>query len=174
MKEQPTHTGCRRPRGRISVLTVSEKSNHWRWIHAWLKRQNGNGDIHLWEQQKETQTSPKSFPLKQIFPDHMTKDDFLTDPWSSHLSHRLHPFRHTCVYGCCLHSPYIPGILHSLQKGNQVQLRDHEACLSEKGDSSVSNPICIQVRRQGVVEYWHSLEKWFPQILYWKYLYNAN
>ena len=170
MKEQPTHTGCRRPRGRISVLTVSEKSNHWRWIHAWLKRQNGNGDIHLWEQQKETQTSPKSFPLKQIFPDRMTKDDFLTDPWSSHLSHRLHPFRHTCVYGCCLHSPYIPGILHSLQKGNQVQLRDHEACLSEKGDSSVSNPICIQVRRQGVVEYWHSLEKWFPQILYWKHL----
>ena len=49
----------------------------------------------------------KAFPLKQIFPNHMTKDDFLTDPWTSHLSHRLHPFTHTWVHGHCLHSPYV-------------------------------------------------------------------
>ena len=31
----------------------------------------------------------------------------------------------TWVYGC-LHSPYIPGILHLLQKHDQVRLRDHK------------------------------------------------
>ena len=52
---------------------------------------------------------------------------------ASHLSHRLHPFTPTWVYACCLHSPYIPEILHLLQKGDQVWLRDHKTCSSEKG-----------------------------------------
>ena len=61
-----------------------------------------------------------------------TKDSFLSDAWASHLNHLLPPFRHTWVYCCCLHSPYIPRILHFLQKGDQVWLRDYETCSSEK------------------------------------------
>ena len=44
-------------------------------------------------------------------------------PRTSHLSH-LHPFIPTWVNGYGPHSPYIPGILQLLQKGDQVQLRD--------------------------------------------------
>ena len=62
-------------KGRISVLIVNEKSNHWRWIHEWLKRQNEEGDIHLWQQKKYNQTSPKSYPLKQIFWNHIQRID---------------------------------------------------------------------------------------------------
>ena len=74
----------------------------------------------------------KPFSLKQIFQNHVMKDEFLTVPWTSHLSHHLHPFIPTWVNGCCLHSPYIPGILQLLQKGDQVQFRD-KTCWSEKG-----------------------------------------
>lgn len=119
----------------------------------------------------------KSFRLKQIFPNHMTKHDFLTDPWTSHLSHRPHVFTCTCVYGCCLNSPYIPGILHLLQKGDQVWLRDHKTCLSEK-------EILFFARRFFSFQYntywWEEKvcliqpREWFPQILYWKQLYNTN
>ena len=66
----------------------------------------------------------KPLPLKQIFKSHVTKDEFLTAPWTTDLSLHLHPFIPTWVTGCCLHSPYIPGILQLFQKADQVQLRD--------------------------------------------------
>ena len=74
----------------------------------------------------------KPFLLKQIFQSHVTKDEFLTAPWTTHLSLHLHPFIPTWVTGCCLHSPYIPGILQLFQKGDQVQLGD-KPCWPEKG-----------------------------------------
>ena len=57
------------------------------------------------------------------------------DPWTSHLSHRLHPFTTTWVCGYSLHSPSIPRKLSLLQKGDRVWLRDHSTCSSEKGMS---------------------------------------
>ena len=132
MKEQPTHASCHKPRREFEfslwMRKVIMELNSWM-----IERQNKPGNVRLWQQQKLTQSSSKSFPLKHIFPRHMTKDDFLTAPWTSHLSHQLHPFTPTWVCGCWVRSPYIPGILHLLQKGDQVWLRDHKTCSSEKG-----------------------------------------
>ena len=74
----------------------------------------------------------KPLPLKQISQSHVTKDEFLVAPWTTHLSLHLHSFIPTWVTGCCLHSPYIPGSLQFFQKGDQVLLRD-KPCSSEKG-----------------------------------------
>ena len=121
---------------------------------------------------------PKSFPLKMIFQNHLMKGDFLTAPWTSPLSH-LHPFVPTWVYGCCFPSPYIPGMFRLLQKGDQVQLRAHRTCSSEKGIFVLSEI------HQCPIQYVFSWDenardnvkepgKWFPQILYSNHLYNTN
>ena len=94
--------------------------------------------------------------------------------WDLSLSHRLHPFTPTCVYGWWLQSPYIPGILHLLQKGDQVQLRD-KPCSLEKG---IFVLLEIHQYRIQYVFRWDenafSSRKWFPEILYSKLLYNTN
>ena len=89
--------------------------------------------------------------------------------------HMLHPFRHTWEYGCCLHSPYIPEILHLLQKDDQIWLRDHKTCSSEKG---IFVLLEIHQYRIQYVFRWDenafSSRKRFPEILYSKPLYNTN
>ena len=122
---------------------------------------------------------PKSFPPKMIFQNHLTKDDFLTTPWTSDLSHHLHPFIHTWEYCCWLHSPYTPGIIQLLQKGNQVQLRAHKTCSSEKGIFvfqrliSVQSNICsVETRTQETMLIQPG--KWFPQIVFSNHLYNTD
>ena len=132
MKEQPTHASCHKPRREfefsLQMGKVIMELNSWM-----IERQKETGKVRLSQQPKLTQSSPKSFPLEHAFPSHRTKADFLTAPWTSHLSHQLHPFTPTWVCGCCVCSPYIPGILHLLQKGDQVWLRDLKTCSSEKG-----------------------------------------
>ena len=100
-------------------------------------------------------------------------------PWTSYLSHHLHPFIHTWEYGCCLHSAYSPGIIQLLQKGNQVQLRAHKTCSSQKGIfvfqrliSVQSNMCSVETRTQETMLIQPG--KWFPQILYSNHLYNTN
>ena len=116
----------------------------------------------------------KLFPLKQIFQSQVRKDEFLGAPWTSHLSHHLQPFIPTWVNGCCLHSPYIPGILQLLQKGDQVQHRD-KPCSSEKG---IFVLLEIHQYRNQYIFRWDknafSTRKWFPETLYSKPLYNTN
>ena len=122
---------------------------------------------------------PKSFPLKMIFQNHLTKDDFLPAPWTSYLSHHLHPFIHTWEYGCCLHSPYTPGIVQLLQKGDQSSLEPtrlvhqrKEYLCCQRLISVQSNMCSVETRTQGTMLI--QLGKWFSQILYSNHLYNTN
>ena len=55
-----------------------------------------------------------------------------------HLSHLLRPLTCTWVYCCFLHLIYSPSILHFILKDDQIQLREHKTCSSEKG-------ICVLV-----------------------------
>ena len=116
----------------------------------------------------------KLFPLKQIFQSQVRKDEFLSAPWTSHLSHHLQPFIPTWVNGCCLHSLYIPGILQLLQKGNQVQFRD-KTYWSVKGIFVLLeiHQYCIQYVFRWDEKAFCSRKR-FPEILYSKLLYNTN
>ena len=132
MKQQPSHASCHKPIREFEFSLWMRKLSME--LKSWMvERQKEPGNVRLWQQQKLTQSSLKPFPLEHVFPSHRTKADFLTAPWTSHLSHQLHPFTPTWVFDCCVRSPYIPGILHLLQKGDQVRLRAHETCSSEKG-----------------------------------------
>ena len=106
------------------------------------------------EQQKETQTSLKSFPLKQIFPNHMTKDEFLIDPWTCRwVIGSIHS--HLPVYmagGSSLLTSqgfFICSrkVTRSSLETTRPAIRKRSICFAR--DSSVSNLICIQVRREG-------------------------
>ena len=139
---------------RISVLTAIEKSNHWRWIQEWFKRQNGAGDVCLWQQQKETQTSLKSFPLKQIFPNHMTKDEFFTDPgtcrWVIGSIHSHLPVYMAGVSSLLTSQGFFicsRKVTRSSLETTRPAIRKSTICFAR--DSSGSNLICIQVRREG-------------------------
>ena len=68
----------------------------------------------------------------------MTKYCFRHDTRPFHLSHLLHPLTYTWVYCCFVHFTYSPGILHLILNGDEVQLREHKTCSSEKG-------ICVLV-----------------------------
>ena len=118
---------------------------------------------------------PKSFPLKMIFQNHLMKDDFLTTPSTSHLC----PFIHTWEYGYCLHSPYTPGIVQLLQKGDQSSLEPtrlahqrKEYLCCQRLISVQSNMCSVETRTQGTMLIQPG--KWFSQILYSNHLYNAN
>ena len=100
-------------------------------------------------------------------------------PWTSYLSHHLQPFIPTWEYGCCLHSPYSPGIVQLLQKGDQVQLRAHRTCSSEKGIFVFQRLISVQSNKCSVETRTREKMliqpgKWFPQILYSNHLCNTN
>ena len=119
-----------------------------------LKRQNGAGDIRLWQQQKETQTSPKSFPLKQIFPNHITKGEFLTNPWTCPwLISSIHS--HLPVYMAGVSSLFTSQgfficsrkVTTSGLETTRPAIRKRNVCFAR--DSSVYNLICIQARRGG-------------------------
>ena len=130
--------------------------------------------IHFYHSSRTNPGFRKPFPLKQISQHHMMKDEFLAAPWTSHLSHHLQPFIPTWVNGCCLHSPYIPGILQWFQKSDQVKVR-HKPCSSEKG---IFVLLEIHQYRIQYVFRWDenafSSRKRFPEILYSKPLYNTN
>ena len=106
------------------------------------------------EQQKETQTSLKSFPLKQIFPNHMTKDEFLTDPGTCRwVIGSIHS--HLPVYmagGSSLLTSqgfFICSrkVTRSSLETTRPAIRKRNICFAR--DSSVSDLICSQVRREG-------------------------
>ena len=178
MKQQPFHASCHKPR-REFEFSLWMRKVIMELNSRMIERQKEPGNVCLWQQPKLSQSSRKSFPLEHVFPSHRTKADFLTAPWTSHLSHQLHPFTPTWVCGCCVRSPYIPGILHLLQKGDQVRLRDHKACSSEKGifvlleiHKFPTNMYLGEKRTDG----WMLIQPrgWFLQILYWKHPYNTN
>ena len=132
MEEQPINAVCNKPRGDFQFTLWWRKVTTGEEFMNDLRDRTGKWYISM----TAVDTNPgfpKSFPLKQVFQNHLGKDDFLAAPLTSHPTHRLHPFIPTWVYGCCLHSPYTPGIVQLLQKGDQIQPRDYKSCSSEKG-----------------------------------------
>ena len=126
----PNECSFSQAKRRLLVHTAMKESNHWRWIYEWFKRQNRVGDTFLWQQWTQAQVFQNHFHWRW---------SSKTTWWRMTSSLLLGPLIwviisiHSLVYGCCLHSPYIPGIVQLLQKSDQVQLIAHKTCSSEKG-----------------------------------------
>ena len=167
----PNECSFSQAKRRLLVHTAMKESNHWRWIYEWFKRQNRVGDTFLWQQWTQAQVFQNHFHWRW---------SSKTTWWRMTSSLLLGPLIwviisiHSLVYGCCLHSPYIPGILQLLQKGDQVQHRD-KPCSSEKG---IFVLLEIHQYRNQYIFRWDknafSTRKWFPETLYSKPLYNTN
>ena len=67
---------------RISVLTVTEKSNHWRWIQEWSKETEwGRWYPPMTATERNTDFS-KTISTEADLPKPHDKDEFLTNPWT--------------------------------------------------------------------------------------------
>jgi len=141
-------------------------------------RETRAGDTFLWQQWTQTQVFQNQFHWR--WSSKTTWRRMTSSSSLDLLSESSSPSIHTYwEYGCCLHSPYIPGIVQLLQKGDQVQLRAHKTCSSEKGIfvfqrliSVQSNMCSVETRTQETMLIQPG--KWFPQILYSNHLYNTN
>ena len=157
---------------RLLVHTAMKESNHWRWIYEWFKRQNRVGDTFLWQQWTQAQVFQNHFHWRW---------SSKTTWWRMTSSLLLGPLIwviisiHSLVYGCCLHSPYTPGIVQLLQKGDQSSLEPtrlahqrKEYLCCQRLISVQSNMCLVETRTQGTLLIQPG--KWFPksfiQIIY--------
>ena len=172
------HVSCHKPRREFEfslwMRKVIMELNSWM-----IERQNKPGNVRLWQQQKETQTSPKSFPLKQIFSNHITKGEFLTNPCTCPwLIGSIHS--HLPVYMAGVSSLFTSQgfficskkvIRSGLETTRPVPQRK-EYLFCQGFITFQSNMYLGEKRTHG----WMLIQprEWFPQILYWKHPYNTN
>ena len=156
-----------------------EKSNHWRWIPEWFKRQNGAGDTFLWQQWIQNQVFQIDF--------HWRRSSKTT--WGRMTSSLLlGPLIWVII---SIHS-YLPRYMadvsilllllgsfncsrkvtrSSLETIRPVHQRKEYLCC-QRFISVQSNMYSVETRM-----HWRMLTqpgKWFPQILYPNHLYNTH
>ena len=128
-----------------------EESNHWRWIPEWFKRQNGAGDTFLWQQWIQNQVFQIDFhwrwSSKTIW-GRMTSS-LLLGPliWVIISTHSYLPGYMADVSILLI----LLGSFNCSRKVTRSSLETTDLFIRERNicvvrDSSVSNPICIQLR----------------------------
>ena len=139
---------------RISVLTVTEKSNYWRWIQEWFKETEwGRWYLPMTATERNPDFS-KIVTIEADLPKPHAKDEFLTNPWTCPwLIGSIHS--HLPVYMAGVSSLLISqGFFICSRKVTRSGLETTRPAIRKRnihfaGDSSVSNLICIQARREG-------------------------